>query len=364
MSGLPRGNGMELFQRRVAVEHAFGRDRDGFVRNASPASFRDLIAASTPGTARFGGTGVQVEVDTFTLTAGAQTLTLSKLPIPNGLTKVSMQGLNLHATDDYTLSSQALSLLAAADARAGMKLEVTYLYLVDLPQPISGGDYPTAVKADSPLVYLRLNDAVGSTSAADSSGNGHVASSSDPPVFGQPTLLPVDDGTGAAAFFGPAGASATEYLQIPYGAWMDQPSFTIEAVTDSNTYIMGRYSTADPRIVELYGGSSFEVDTKTFLTDYGAFGATVYTCTGNTNLGVHHVAATYDGSSMRLFIDGSPVATTAAGPINSGSVPMTIGKRYAGRQWASGLMQEFAFYAGVLSDARILAHAQAGGFAV
>lgn len=137
MSGLPRGNGMELFQRRVAVEHAFGRDRDGFVRNASPASFRDLIAASTPGAARFGGTGVQVEVDTFTLTAGAQTLTLSKLPIPNGLTKVSMQGLNLHATDDYTLSSQALSLLAAADARAGMKLEVTYLYLVDLPAPVA-----------------------------------------------------------------------------------------------------------------------------------------------------------------------------------------------------------------------------------
>lgn len=138
MSGVPKLPGRGGFDLLTAVEQSFSRNIRGRVKSASPALTLDT-ARPAPGGVRFGGTGLQEQTDTFDLAGGEQIVTLSKLPVPNGVPKVDMQGLGLHATDDYTLSGQTLTVLAAADARAGMKLEVAYYYLVDLPAPSGQG---------------------------------------------------------------------------------------------------------------------------------------------------------------------------------------------------------------------------------
>jgi hypothetical protein len=55
--------------------------------------------------------------------------------------------------------------------------------------------YQDVVMADSPLVYLPLNDVVGSTTAEDVSGNNQDGTASGSPTFGQTSLIDAESGT-------------------------------------------------------------------------------------------------------------------------------------------------------------------------
>ncbi len=66
------------------------------------------------------------------------------------------------------------------------------------------------------------------------------------------------------------------------------------------------------------------------------------------------VASTYDGSHIRLFYNGTLIATTAAtiNPAYNASQPAQIGRKGTGANF-SGLMKDVALYAGRVPDADI-----------
>jgi hypothetical protein len=67
-----------------------------------------------------------------------------------------------------------------------------------------------------------------------------------------------------------------------------------------------------------------------------------------------HVAATYDGSALKLYVNGSLVATTAvSGPINTSNGALTIGGNTVWNEWFKGLIDEVRVYNRSLSQSEI-----------
>ena len=67
-----------------------------------------------------------------------------------------------------------------------------------------------------------------------------------------------------------------------------------------------------------------------------------------------HVAATYDGTTQRLFVNGTQVSTLAvAGAIQTSTSPLRIGGNTIWSEWFSGLIDEVRVYNRALSAAEI-----------
>ena len=73
----------------------------------------------------------------------------------------------------------------------------------------------------------------------------------------------------------------------------------------------------------------------------------------------HHVVGTYDGTTVRLYIDGSPAGSQQYGSqvlLNtSPTIPSTIGYMSWGLQYFGGTIDDARIYSGVLSDPEIFA---------
>lgn len=64
-----------------------------------------------------------------------------------------------------------------------------------------------------------------------------------------------------------------------------------------------------------------------------------------------HVAMTYDGNDLRVYLDGEPVASRAIGlPRKPGTGPLAIGRRQDGYTYFRGLIDEVALYDRALSS--------------
>lgn len=85
---------------------------------------------------------------------------------------------------------------------------------------------------------------------------------------------------------------------------------------------------------------------------------------GTSAAGVaHHVAATYDGTSLRLYVDGALVAGPTAQALSLTGTHAVLGAAWSGSAWIDFLaaaMAEGAVYGTALSAARISAHYAAG----
>jgi hypothetical protein len=67
-----------------------------------------------------------------------------------------------------------------------------------------------------------------------------------------------------------------------------------------------------------------------------------------------HLAVTYDGSSLRLYVDGSLVSTAAvSGSIEPSSGPLRIGGNSVWDEWFAGLIDEVRVYNRALSQSEI-----------
>jgi hypothetical protein len=69
-----------------------------------------------------------------------------------------------------------------------------------------------------------------------------------------------------------------------------------------------------------------------------------------------HLAATYDGTTLRLFVNGTQAATTAlTGSIATSSSPLRIGGNTIWSEWFSGLIDDVRVYNRALTQAQIQA---------
>lgn len=224
----------------------------------------------------------------------------------------------------------------------------------------SGGggttSYADEVLSDNPTAYWRLGESSGTT-AADEQGSwdGTYVNS---PTLGEPGALAGDSDT--SVLFTrvdqdrvDCGKPHVNHAQVSVECWLKT------STTGLHMMFMTADSSGD-RNWHLYVSGGGE--TVTFVK----IGGGVVTLSGATQVidgAWHHVVATYDGSTMRIYVDGSEDASTSAsGDIAGSSVaPLRISSNGRGNDdYFDGHIDEAALYDFALTATRVSDHYSAG----
>lgn len=179
-------------------------------------------------------------------------------------------------------------------------------------------------------------------------------------TFGGAALVSGDNAAKSASFDGTSGyvAMASSGLPTGAGAW------TLEAwVRPTNAT-----NATNASVLELGdGGTSGHSVTLAQVSTGGwtVAGWGLPAVSGGTSAAgvLHHVAATYDGASLRLYVDGALVAGPTAQTLSLTGPHAAIGATWSGSAWINffpGSIAEAAVYSTTLSAARITAHFTAG----
>jgi hypothetical protein len=215
--------------------------------------------------------------------------------------------------------------------------------------------YANAVLADSPVGYWRLGEAAGSTSASDFSGNSITAAiqNSSGATRAEPARL-VDADTATKFHGSPAG-----YVDVPDAtAIRVNDTFTLEAWV--------RRSDLTARDMALFNdfGAGFWLRIGTnhrlelLRNDTSALIVSSTITIEDTDW--HHIAATKQGATVKLWVDGIDVTGTVT---NQTLTSSTQGFHVANSDGVGlpfyGWVDEAAVYPTALSEARVRAHMDA-----
>ncbi len=224
---------------------------------------------------------------------------------------------------------------------------------------IAWADYQSTILADAPEGYWRLGESSTSQPAADISGNGHTGTYNlnSTVTVGVPGLINGDANTAmhnAGPLTNPQwpvaipNAAALQFTtSLTMEAWvnLDPPGVgpAQSFIGKPASYMIGLYPSPGAVAAIRIGGAS-----------YWCFGPDIL------DARTHYVAGTFDGSNLRLYVDGLLVNTCPA----LGSVDVNTRDLYMGAaendNILSGTLDEAAVYSSVLSAAQIAAHYQAG----
>ena len=233
--------------------------------------------------------------------------------------------------------------------------------------------YRTAVLGTSGISdYWRLDDT--GTSAVDSNGGNNNGTYVNGPtsvaglIAGETNNARTFDGSNdyvdlsATPFGSPSSFSAETWVRTAAtkasGGW----HFLI---TDSSAELSGNsLSLSDGFAVAIDSSNRvvFQVARNVIFSTTRGTATTSVTLAPNT---IHHVAATYDGSTLRLYVDGVQAATASfgSGVTWSGSRDLRLGRpneSSAATYLLNGTLDETALYTSAMSAATVLAHYNAG----
>lgn len=225
------------------------------------------------------------------------------------------------------------------------------------------GPYANEVRADTPVLYLRLGETSGDV-ARDELGE-------------HPGKLPAKGVTLGAlsAVVGDANAAVSfdgrSVVTLPSGLdFSGKAPFTVElwakpsGDSDPTGYgFVVDHQSYDPRIGYTLRVSAFDVAFERWA------GGTTFGSNATSNEPVsmdawHHIAATFDGSNLELYVDGRAVASNG---VPTEMPPMTGSWSVGGpncecsTHFFTGQLDEFALYDHALPPARVRAHFDSGG---
>lgn len=211
------------------------------------------------------------------------------------------------------------------------------------------GTYSDLIAADAPLAWYRLGESSG-TVAADSSGNSRTGT-----YFGSPVL----SSAGSMAAEPDRSIRVTSSnggVTVPYSAAMSPAQFTVEAWVNPDTSI----STFNNLITRSNFGNAADGYGLMWYQDKLRFHVNHYTGAGTVDADVSkgvwsHVVAIFDGSALRLYVNGV-LATSKnyATPVSYANYQTTIGGT-----WRGGI-DDVAIYDRPLTADQVLAHYQRG----
>lgn len=221
------------------------------------------------------------------------------------------------------------------------------LAVVDAQLP----SYRDEVLSDAPISYWRLGEASGTTAIDEIGVNTgtYVGGVS----LGAPGAL-TGDSNGAATFNGTDG-----HVLVPDSATLDVTAgVTVELWTkrEKSGYqvLVGKPGNGQSRFEHF----SIWISASNRPQAYFGNGTTYVTAVGPVlDTEWHHIVATYDNATARLYVDGQLVNTgTGAVPLTPNDLPLNIGRANTNQYQFGGTLDEVAIYGAVLSPARIAAH--------
>lgn len=223
-------------------------------------------------------------------------------------------------------------------------------------QPPTG--YAAAVLGDNPVAYWRLGDAAGSSQVKNDVAGGPAGIIAGAVTLGLAGALPGDADT-AASFDGTTG-------QIHIGDFFDfvgSAPFSLEAwvypvtVDGMNRRVLNKEPAG--------GGDGWDL---AIASDVGLrferYGGALEDTVNRTAVPTDdwtHVAGTYDGSSICVYLNGIGTCAAATIQIPDSLANLTIGNRDGDDRHFDGRLDEVAIYDHALSANQVLAHFQAAG---
>jgi len=233
-----------------------------------------------------------------------------------------------------------------------------------LPHPLfaeSLNGYYATVKATSDLQsYWRLGEASGTTAADDMEA---VSGTYTSATLGAPGLVGSSD---PAVSFG-GSKNRMQASTSSYG-FAGTSSFTVEGVIKPSTVdstsrrIFSSEVLSGETVVDGYGLWNNGTANKLQVCRIPSGSYDCATTSAAASGVAKHLAATYDGTTLKLYVNGTSVAsTTSKGSITAPS-SFTVGARsdFAG-SW-SGVIDEVAVYDRALSAAEVEEHAEIAGY--
>lgn len=223
-------------------------------------------------------------------------------------------------------------------------------------QVVSAPAYAQGVRSDSPIGYWRLNETSGN--AIDISGNANDGTYSAGVTRGVSGA--VSDVDAAATFNSASSGTVTITDVTAYGV----TRITVEAWVNITSWISGA-AVFNRKTAGNIGGYSLDLTSTSGTMQFRIYDAGAWrsvTMTGFT-IGVwHHVAGTYDGSSILLYRNGIvSTPTTYSGSINNPASPLVqIGKDAAAAAYFNGTIDDVAVYNRALAVQEILDHYRDG----
>lgn len=227
-----------------------------------------------------------------------------------------------------------------------------------------GRSYDEVILADRPVGYWRLDETSG-TIAHDSSGNGNNGTITGGVTLGvQGPLASTDT---AMAFDGSTG-----YISVPASPYISPSSNALSVEAWIKTTISGIIANQENAFEIAVIGGQFQMALMT--TNMNGAVPSAWFWFGPTTLvndGVYHLlSAAYDGSDVRLYIDGqlSYTETNYTGPVQKVTTPLGIACRGLGvsgpNSYFPGSLDEVAIYGYALTAAQVAAHYAAGSWRV
>jgi hypothetical protein len=212
--------------------------------------------------------------------------------------------------------------------------------------PDTSGAYPTAVLADSPVGYWRLGELVGSV-AQDASGNANHGVYTGTITKGQTGATTTDSDT--SVLFDPSDSVVT----VPDHSTLDVGDvFSLECWLNRNSVV----GSAAGLLSKGSGGFELQdVSSGTIRFDRKDVAVLVTATSTLPSTGWHHLVATKNGSTVKLYLDAVDVTGSVTNDtIADTGTALSIGNGTSGRWY--GYIDEVAIYDTELSSARVSAH--------
>jgi hypothetical protein len=226
--------------------------------------------------------------------------------------------------------------------------------------------YPEVVLQDNPLAYYRFEDAVGSTTVADSSAAGTNVGTinfDDYALWPQLGLPGLDSNSIGFHLYTTNGNAEQGNVSVPYTPYLNPPgTFSIECWVLATSWATTSHRCPLSSVENYnYGWWLRQSDESPNRWLYVQNGGGIYMSAGNVTLGEWtHLVITYDGTTVTFYGNGAPLWTSTTTPNPNLSEPLLMGGNPGFDGYWDGDLDEVAIYSNALSADRVLAHYETG----